>query len=457
MNAVICRWPSLLVACIALAACSSLESGSPSVTKQDPIIFVHGNGDNSSLFITTAWRFESNGWPSNRLFAFDLPHPNSRDLDDVDQPNRTSAKDYSDFLASRLAEVLRETGAQKAILIGNSRGGYPIRRVIRDGDAAKVAAAILSGTPNHGVYISSTVRVANEYNGAGPWLLSLNAPQGESASEVTAGVPVLTLRSDRYDKFAQPTGAALGMPDLKTNIDADGPALKGAKNLVLPGVDHRETAYSSAAFKAMYDYLTGDQPTADVIAEREPYISGHIYALDQRMATNTPLVGAKLVIYRIDPDSAERLGHPVWVEGTGFNGTFGPVKLESRARYEFVLTHQGYATTHIYLSPLLRSTGWLDLSLQPEDAKPVPDSLITLTRISGYFNTQRDHIVIDGSTPAAIVTPIPTVSSTTVTIPASQGMRAVASHFNSETIVVRSYPNQDADGGSQRVVAELLD
>jgi triacylglycerol lipase len=445
------------LACIALTACSSLESSAPSVTKQDPIIFVHGNGDNSSLFITTAWRFESNGWPSDRLFAFDLPYPNSRDLDDVPQANRSSAKDYSDFLAVRLDEVLHETGAKQAILIGNSRGGYPIRRVLRDGDGNKVAAAILGGTPNHGVFISSSTRVSNEYNGAGPWLMSLNAPQGASGAEVTPGVPILTLRSDHDDKFAQPTGAALGMPDMQTHIDADGPALRGAKNLVLPSVDHRETVYSLAAFKAIYNYLTGDQPTKDVVAEREPIISGHVYALDQKQATNVPLVGVRLVVYLIDATSGQRRGLPVFVGGTAPGGVFGPITLESRARYEFVLSHQGYATTHIYPGTLLRSTRWFNLTLQPEDAKPVPDSLITLTRISGYFNTQRDHIDIDGNTPAAIVTPIPSVASTTISIPASQGIRAVASHFNNETIVVRSYPNQDAEGGSQRVVAELLD
>jgi pimeloyl-ACP methyl ester carboxylesterase len=457
MNAMRIGWPAVLLACITMAACSSLESGSPSVTKQDPIIFVHGNSDNSSLFITTAWRFESNGWPADRLFAFDLPSPVSRDLDDVAQPGRSSAQDYTDFLSARIAEVLHRTGATRVILIGNSRGGYPIRRVIKDGDASKVAAAILGGTPNHGVFISSTSRVTNEYNGAGPWLTALNAPQGSSGMEVTPGVPLLTLRSDGNDKYAQPIISAPGQPDVQTKITADGPALRGAKNLVLPGVDHRETIYSSAAFKAMYDYLTGELPTKDVVPEREPIISGHVYAIDQKQTTNLPLAGTKLVIYLVDPTTGERRGPPVFVQGVAMGGAFGPVTLESRARYEFVLSHQGYATTHIYPGALLRSTRWLNLTLQPEDAKPVPDALVTLTRISGYFNTKRDHIDIDGQTPPAIITPIPTLSSTTVTIPASEGTRAVAAHFNGETIVVRAYPNQDGAQGSQRVVAELLD
>ncbi|MCA1670116.1 MAG: hypothetical protein LC793_22570 [Thermomicrobia bacterium] len=40
-----------------------------------PILFVHGNGDSSALWITTLWRFESNGFPRERLFTIDYPYP----------------------------------------------------------------------------------------------------------------------------------------------------------------------------------------------------------------------------------------------------------------------------------------------------------------------------------------------------------------------------------------------
>jgi len=46
-----------------------------------PIVFVHGNGDTAALWITTMWRFESNGWPRARLHAIDLPYPLARDDD----------------------------------------------------------------------------------------------------------------------------------------------------------------------------------------------------------------------------------------------------------------------------------------------------------------------------------------------------------------------------------------
>ena len=38
-----------------------------------PIVFVHGNGDSAALWQTTQWRFESNGWPRDRLFAVQQP------------------------------------------------------------------------------------------------------------------------------------------------------------------------------------------------------------------------------------------------------------------------------------------------------------------------------------------------------------------------------------------------
>ena len=35
---------------------------------------MHGNGDTAGLWLTTLWRFESNGWPRARLHAVDMPY-----------------------------------------------------------------------------------------------------------------------------------------------------------------------------------------------------------------------------------------------------------------------------------------------------------------------------------------------------------------------------------------------
>ena len=76
----------LLVAAAAaagpLAACATRPGGA----ERPPIVFVHGNGDAAANWTTTIWRFESNGWPRDRLHAINLPYPLARDDDTKAQP-----------------------------------------------------------------------------------------------------------------------------------------------------------------------------------------------------------------------------------------------------------------------------------------------------------------------------------------------------------------------------------
>ena len=118
-----------------------------------PIIFVHGNGDTAALWQTTMWRFETNGWPRNKLFALDFRLPLARTDDTKPQEGRSGTQDQLNELVTEVARVRRITGAGKVILIGNSRGGYAIRNYIQNSDGRQtVLAAILGGTPNHGVW-----------------------------------------------------------------------------------------------------------------------------------------------------------------------------------------------------------------------------------------------------------------------------------------------------------------
>ena len=59
----------------------------------------------------------------------------------------------------------------------------------------------------------------------------------------------LTIRSDNNDKFAQPDGLWIGQKGTATNVTAAGPELKGATNVVIPRIDHRETSYSPLRLK----------------------------------------------------------------------------------------------------------------------------------------------------------------------------------------------------------------
>jgi len=119
-----------------LAACATR----PSPNDMTPIVFVPGNGDTAGLWITTIWRFESNGWPRDRLHAIDLPYPLARDDDTKPQPGRTSTTEHAAFLAAEVQRVLARTGASKVALVGNSRGGNAIRNYVANGGGAALVS-----------------------------------------------------------------------------------------------------------------------------------------------------------------------------------------------------------------------------------------------------------------------------------------------------------------------------
>src|SRR5471030_685979 len=161
-----------------------------------PILFVHGNGDHAALWMTTMWRMESNGISRDRMFAINFTDPLARTDDTVAQPNRSSTEDARRELGEAIKELKRRTGASRVALVGNSRGGNPIRSYIKGGGAGDVSHAVLCGVPNHGVYDWDD-GLGGEFNGRGSFLRGLN--QGER--EVTPGTSFLTLRSDGMDKY----------------------------------------------------------------------------------------------------------------------------------------------------------------------------------------------------------------------------------------------------------------
>ena len=78
MNDLLTRRRLLLAAAAAAAACLFACATRPGSTDLPPIVFVHGNGDTAALWLTTIWRFESNGYPRDRLFAIDFDFPQAR-------------------------------------------------------------------------------------------------------------------------------------------------------------------------------------------------------------------------------------------------------------------------------------------------------------------------------------------------------------------------------------------
>ena len=79
-----------------------------------PIVFVHGNGDSSALWINNLWRFEANGFRRNQLFAIDFAPPNARSDDSKAQPNRSSTEDQLRELSNYVAQVRKATQIGRA-------------------------------------------------------------------------------------------------------------------------------------------------------------------------------------------------------------------------------------------------------------------------------------------------------------------------------------------------------
>lgn len=451
-------WVSLLTVSL-LGACTTLpppaaDPGTGSGSATVPVVFVHGNGDSAALWMTTLWRFESNGWPRSHLHAVEFPRPLARDEDDKPQPGRSGSDEQMRFLASQVDAVLRRTGARQVALVGNSRGGFAIRNYVRNGGGApKVSHVVLGGVPNHGVW-ANEFRQKSEFNGSGPFLTALNSPQGPDRLEITPGPKWLTLRSQGNDKFAQPDGRWIGQPMMRTGVTEEGPALNGARNLVLGSLDHREVSYHADAFWQTYLFITGQSPRqAGVVPENEVTLNGVITGFEGAAPTNLPLPGARLEVFAVDPATGERRGPALLNRTVGNDGRWGPLKTNSTSTLEFVISADTFATTHIYRSPFVRSSDIVNMRprrLSESDRNA--GSIVLMDRPRGYFDLRRYAMQLDGKPLAGVGDGVAGVSSARVNLPATP-QRPVTAVFHRERIVVRNWPVSD----NRLSIAELSD
>jgi triacylglycerol lipase len=298
-------------------------------------------------------------------------------------------------------------------------------------------------------------REGNEFSGTGPFLTALNAPKNAAGDEVTGPVQWMTIRSDNNDKFAQPDGLWIGAKGTATNVTFAGPELKGARNVVIARIDHRETSYSPAAFEAAYRFITGQAPkTANYLPQDNLFLSGRItgLGLDSRDAAsgnfvnNLPVPGASLEIYETDATQGERIGNAVHRQIVGADGAWGPFAAKSGARYEFVIAAPGYATLHIYRSPFARSSSIVHLRAErmadaDKDVVTSGGSIVNFARPRGYFDADRDRVSLDG------ISPPPGISKGTGAglaaskiKAASFQSRSISAQFNGESLVGRTWP-----------------
>src|SRR3954464_3722943 len=403
-----------------------------------PVVFVHGNGDSGALWINNIWRFEANGYKRNQLFAIDFSNPVAYSDDSKIQPFRSSTTEAMKELAAYVAQVRKETRRRKVALIASSRGGNAVRNYLKNGGGAdSVSHAVLCGTPNKGIVISDTMLVGSEFNGAAPFLKGLNG----GANDLVPGVELMAIRSDKNDKYSQPDGRFIGQPRQPTGVGYDASELRGARNVILDGVDHRETAFHKLAFAAQYQFITG-KPAGTLFIAREPKptLNGRVTGLADNLYTNLPVADAEVEIYEVDAKTGERKANPpVHRKTTGADGQWGPFVASSDAYYEFVLRMAGQPVTHTYRSPFLRSSDVVHLRPEPfAKADEGAACVVAMSRPRGYFGVGRDKFSLDGKLPPGIPEGVPAVAVGRWRFEAAG--RTVLAVFNNETIPTRTWP-----------------
>jgi triacylglycerol lipase len=414
------------------------------------VVFVHGNGDSSALWINNIWRFEANGYKRNQLFAIDFVYPNARREDARPEPFRSSAEDQTKELGEFVAQALKAARRRKVALVGSSRGGNAIRSYLKNGGGAEfVSHAVLCGTPNKGVVSSDSLLVGSEFNGTSPFLKALNA----GPDDLIPGVEMMAIRSDTNDKFSQPDGRFVGAAGKPTGVGYDSSALLGARNVILEGLDHREVAFHKLAFAAMYEFIAGKPPATMFIAQEPlPVLNGRVTGIADGLYTNLPVAEAEVEIYEVDAKSGERKGStPAHRKVTGEDGQWGPFIGRSDAYYEFVLRMAAQPITHTYRSPFLRSSDVVHL--RPgvfAKGDETAGAIVSMSRPRGYFGVGRDKFSLDGKMPAGITEGVPGVSAGKLAFDTQP--RTVLAVFNNETIPARTWPLKD----NHLVIAEFL-
>ena len=400
-----------------------------------PVLFVHGSGDSAALWIPTIWRFESNYYPRARLFAIDMRLPTARRVDAVRDPGRSSVDEATAQLAQEVARVRRSTGIERIVLVAHGRGGNIVRNYLRGSGALRIKAAILCAAPSHGLIVSDTHLVGSEFNGASPFLRQLNALPGE----VPPGAAITTIARDRMDKWAQPDGRFLGLPGVLTGIGHDGPALRGATNSVLTGIDHMEAAYSADAFTEIYRIAAGEAPSVGRIrGEVKPTLNGRVSAYEAGVPTNIGVAGAQVRVFAVDPGTGERIGPERHERITPADGSWGPMEVEPDFTYEFEVTLRGYPITHIYRAPFPRSSDHVHLRpYLPDRADPKDGALVVVTRPRGFFDFGRDRIEIGGQKVGGGMD-IPSENTLRAHAPGPQGPMQV--QYNAERAAGRTWP-----------------
>ena len=275
----------------------------------NPVIFVHGSSGSGAQFESQAMRFASNGYPANRITAFEYD-------------STFTINTYDDVYAKldqHIAAVKAETGAAKVDVLGHSLG-----------------TTVMIGTDGAGGYMAFPARAAN--------IAHYVNIDGRTALALPGGVPTLAL------------WAGLGTP---------GRQIVGATNVTIPNQTHVQTATSAESFVEMYKFFTGEEPATNTIVPEPPdqvRLAGRAVFFPQ----NKGVEGATVEMWEVDSATCRRVEtKPAATRVVGEDGAWGPFKAKGGYSYEFVIISEGASIHHFYSEPLIRSSYLVRLNTSP--------------------------------------------------------------------------------------------
>ena len=285
-----------VITSLSASSCRKDQAQPACDTSYLPVVFVHGFLASGDTYADQVARFSSNNYCDDRLHAFDWN-------------TLAGAAAAIPQLDAFIDRILAATGAPKVNLVGHSAGGGLGYTYLSDAArAAKVA---------HYAHL-----------GSGPQSKAAG-PDGE--------IPTLNLYSadDRV---------------------VTGGDIPGATNKQFTGLDHYEIATAAEVFAEMFAFFnSGKAPrTTAKEVQDEIMLSGRVVTLGE----NAPQAGATIEIYELNSaDGMRRFVQPDAILTAGADGSWGPWKAKTGARYEFFVrtTTADDRPIHYYRESFTRS------------------------------------------------------------------------------------------------------
>lgn len=264
-----------------------------------PVVFVHGIMAAANAWTPAIEIFRLNGYPSNYLRAFDFTNYMSTGVPDVAA--------MASQLEAFVTKVSQETGFPRVDIIAHALGVQVVQYFITKKNGVNKVAHV----------VACAGAIDNN--------LTLNG------SLTPTPVKYRTIRSDGSD--ATQAG------------DERKGSMTGADNQQFPGLDHQQVISNINSIKLMYAFCTGAQvKKTDPGLGITPFIGGKVIDF----VDNTPVKGATVLVYNVNPTNGSRLLPLLYQTTTDQDGNWGPRAITRGLNKEIYVSASNYYDAHYY-------------------------------------------------------------------------------------------------------------